>query len=76
MKKIVSLLLALMLFVTFAVTAYAAEAEEYFVIDDADILTDGEVNTLDATLIIQMYLNSEQKKESAPKLKQLFKIQK
>lgn len=50
MKKIVSLLLALMLFVTFAVTAYAAEAEEYFVIDDADILTDSEVNTLNKKL--------------------------
>ena len=50
MKKIVYLLLALMLFVTFAVTAYAAEAEEYFVIDDADILTDSEVNTLDKKL--------------------------
>lgn len=50
MKKIVSLLLALMLFVTFAVTAHAAEAEECFVIDDADILTDSEVNTLDKKL--------------------------
>ena len=58
------------------VMAYYLEEPVSLLLAAADVNEDGEVNTLDATLIIQMYLNSEQKKESAPKLKQLFKIQK
>ncbi len=40
MKKIISLLLVLMLCASFAITAYAAEAEESFIIDNADLLAD------------------------------------
>ena len=50
MKKIVSLLLTLMLCTTLAITAYASGAEEYFLFDEADILTDNEENIIQEQL--------------------------
>ena len=49
-KRIVSLLLALMLCAALVVTAYASEMNEYFVYDDADLLTDSEEMALEEKL--------------------------
>jgi uncharacterized protein len=50
MKKIISLLLVLMLCASLAITAYAAEADESFIIDNADLLADYEESSLNKKL--------------------------
>lgn len=46
MKKIISLLLAVLLCAALATTVFATEANGYFVYDDADLLTDAEESAL------------------------------